>query len=72
MKTVSDIFNTLGGTSATARVMGVKQSAASEMKRRGSIPVRYWAALIEGARSKGVKLNSDVLVEVHSEQGRVE
>jgi len=72
MRTVSDIFNTFGGTSATARAMGVKQSAASEMKRRGSIPVRYWPALIESAQRGGIDLNSDILVRVHAEQEAVE
>ena len=44
---VENVFTALGGTSATARELGVKQSAASEMRRRKSIPVRYWPRLVD-------------------------
>ena len=65
MKTVDDIFSALGGTGALAKIIEVKHSAASEMRRRGSIPVRYWPQLIEGARAAGVSIDSDLLVDVH-------
>jgi hypothetical protein len=65
MRTVDDIFIALGGTGAVARIIDVKHSAASEMRRRSSIPVRYWPQLIDGARAASVDITSDVLVEVH-------
>lgn len=69
MQNVSDIFTKLGGTGAVARMIDVKHSAASEMRRRQSIPVRYWPQLIAGATSAGVELDSDLLVKIHvSEQ----
>lgn len=65
MENVDDIFTKLGGTGAVARIIDVKHSAASEMRRRGSIPVRYWPMLIEGARASGVAIDSDILMSVH-------
>jgi hypothetical protein len=65
MNTVDDIFTTLGGTGAVAKIIGVKHSAASEMRRRGSIPVRYWPALMQGARELAVSIDSDTLVTIH-------
>jgi hypothetical protein len=45
--TVSDIFDALGGPAAFARALELKGgSTASEMKRRGSIPVEYWPRLV--------------------------
>jgi hypothetical protein len=68
MNTIEDIFLNLGGTGAVARIIGVKHSAASEMRRRGSIPVKYWPALVEGATAAGKAMDNDVLVRVHIEQ----
>ena len=61
MKTVSKIFDDLGGNAAVARVLGVGASTASEMKRRESIPVEYWPALVDEARrigAEGITLES--------------
>jgi hypothetical protein len=65
MQNVDDIFTKLGGTGAVARIIDVKHSAASEMRRRGSIPVRYWPQLIDGAAALDVAIDSDLLVRVH-------
>ncbi|MDQ0320011.1 hypothetical protein QO002_002149 [Pararhizobium capsulatum DSM 1112] len=50
MNTVSDIFDVFGGNAAVARILGVGASTASEMKRRESIPVEYWPALVDEAK----------------------
>ena len=65
MQNVDDIFTALGGSGSVARILDVKPSAASEMRRRGSIPVRYWPRLIEGAEALGVSIDSDMLVQLH-------
>lgn len=72
MQTVHDIFEALGGTGAVAKVIGVKHSAASEMRRRQSIPVKYWPALMAKASEERIPIDSDVLVCVHvsAEEGR--
>lgn len=53
MQNVGDIFELFGGNAAVARVLNVGPSTASEMKRRESIPVEYWPALIDEARRLG-------------------
>jgi hypothetical protein len=65
MHTVSDIFDVLGGNAAVGRILGVNPSTASEMKRRESIPVEYWPALVAEADRMGrteVTLESMALV----------
>lgn len=67
MHNVSSIISMLGGNAAVAKRLGKGDSAVSEMKRRESIPVDYWQALIEMAAELGVgPLNADVLLEAHS------
>ena len=70
MKTVSEIFDAIGGSSAMARVLDVKTSAASEMRRRGSIPVKYWPALIAHAATEKLEIDSDVLMNAHAEPAK--
>jgi hypothetical protein len=62
MRNVADIFVELGGTVEVSRIIGAKVSAAGEMKRRGSIPVKYWAALIACPKGQEIGLSSEVLM----------
>lgn len=65
---VPTIFDRLEGPAAVARLLNVKPSTASEMKRRRVIPVKYWPRLVKVCDEKGVRgVNYDVLVSVHSE-----
>jgi hypothetical protein len=67
MDNVSDIFSALGGPSAVARILGVRPSTASEMKRRGSIPAEYWRDLVLAAERKGVRgIDAATLAEIHA------
>ena len=67
MKSVEDIFVALGGTGAVARLLDVGHSTASEMRRRGSIPVRYWPRLVAVAAEREVKgITNDALVHMHA------
>jgi hypothetical protein len=63
--TIHGLFDALGGPAEVARIIGRGGSTASEMKRRASIPVDYWPALIESARGKEIGLTSDDLVRLH-------
>lgn len=65
LRTVEDIFVAIGGTTATALALGIKQSTASEMRRRGSIPVKYWKTLVEAAGNRGLALDYQALVDAH-------
>lgn len=67
MTNVSDIFSALGGPTAVARILGVRPSTASEMKRRGSIPAEYWRDLVRAAQRKGVRgIDAATLAEIHA------
>jgi hypothetical protein len=68
MQSVSTIFETLGGPTRVARILDVGFSTASEMKRRGSIPVKYWPQLVAACESQGIEgINYQRLVEIHTE-----
>lgn len=68
MFSVSSIFETLGGPTKVARILGVGFTTASEMKRRGSIPVKYWPKLVDACASKGVNgVTYERLVTIHTE-----
>lgn len=66
MNSLKDLVDELGGTTAFAASIHVNVSTASEMKRRGSVPVRYWPSLIAAAEERGVPLTYDMLVAIHS------
>ena len=67
MQTVPDIINTLGGNAKVASALGLIPSTVSEMKRRQSIPVKYWPRIVAMSREAGKKLTFDKLVRLHSE-----
>jgi hypothetical protein len=70
--TVSDLIEALGGGAAVARLIGRTPSAVGEMKRTGSINVRYWPALIAAARDRGDDLawvTSETLMLLHARPG---
>ena len=67
LRTVANVFDALGGTTAVARALGVGTSTASEIKRRGRIPVEYWEELIGLARKLCVRgLDADALMRIHA------
>lgn len=64
---IDELFKALGGPSKIARVIGKGSSTASEMKRRQSIPVQYWSALIDAAQENGVEgISYETLAQMHS------
>lgn len=68
MQSVSSLFEQLGGPTKVARILGVGFTTASEMKRRGSIPVKHWPRLVAACQSEGVDgVNYDSLVAMHTE-----
>jgi hypothetical protein len=68
MQSVSNIFETLGGPTRVAKMLDVGFTTASEMKRRGSIPVKYWPRLVAACESQGIDgITYERLVEIHTE-----
>lgn len=68
MRDVPAIIEDFGGPTAFGRAIGVETSTASEMKRRKSIPVRYWPTLIAAAGEIGKAVTSDDLMAAHAER----
>lgn len=66
--TISALFSALGGTGAVADLLGVGQSTASEMKRRGSVPVRHWHRIIGAKDRNGHELTLEDLHNLHREK----
>jgi hypothetical protein len=66
MQSVTTIFEALGGPTKMARVLDVGISTASEMKRRKSIPVKYWPKLVEA----GAGITYEQLVSAHLESAQ--
>lgn len=62
---IEQIFEDLGGTSAVAKLIGVGQSTASEMKRRKSIPVKYWPTLVASEKAAQTGVTYDRMLAVH-------
>lgn len=54
IRTVSDLISAFGGATEFSRAIGAKPSTASEMKRRGSIPVNWWPLIVEEAARRGI------------------
>jgi hypothetical protein len=68
MQCVSSLFEQLGGPTKVARILGVKFTTASEMKRRGSIPVKHWPRLVAACQAEGIEgISYDKLVAIHTE-----
>jgi len=69
MNTVEDVFLAFDGTANFADALSLGLSTASEMRRRGSIPVRYWPRLVDEAQKRSIpSITYDRLVAIHSER----
>lgn len=49
VRTVGELFERCGGPARVGRALGIETEHAGSFKRRGSIPVGYWKALVEWA-----------------------
>ncbi len=67
MQSIEAIFDKLGGTGKAAAAINVKPTAASEMKRRKSIPVKYWDRVIAACKKQNIRgISYETLVKLHS------
>jgi hypothetical protein len=65
METVHDLFEAFGGPAAVGRILGTTTEHAAQMKRRKSIPVRWWPHLISAAKEQKIKLTEADLLRIH-------
>jgi hypothetical protein len=67
IKSVAELMKALGGNTAFAKMIGVRPSTASEMKRRGRIPPEYWQDLVEAANALGHReVTAELLMRLHA------
>lgn len=64
-RTVSQIIDAFGGQAAFGRLIGKNASTASEMKRRGSIPPKYWRRIVEAEPVEGDAVTYEELALAH-------
>lgn len=70
--TPEGLIKSFGGSGPFSREIGVKQTTGSEMKRRNSIPVAHWPAVVAAAKRCGVRgVTYELLVRIHVERVRV-
>lgn len=69
MQTVPDIFDAFGGPAAVSRVLQIRSSTSSEMKRRRSIPSEYWVRLVDAAKDAGIEgVTFETLARAHAKR----
>ncbi len=67
MRTVASIFLAFNGPASVARAIGVTTEHAASMRRRRSIPVRYWSALLAAAAMhKPALISNQDLIDAHA------
>ena len=67
MQSASDIIKAFGGPTAFAKVISKSPSTASEMSRNGSIPGRYWMAIVKAAHRRGISgVSLEALAKIHA------
>lgn len=71
-KTISDLIDAFGGATAFSKIIDKIPSTASEMKRTGSIRVRYWPKVIAAAAERGIRgVSSETLMQMHLDSEEV-
>lgn len=70
-RTVKDLFQRWPNRSAVLEDVVVSSPdlelvAVHRWAQRNAIPPKYWAAIIAGARRRGIALTADQLVKIHA------
>ena len=60
-----EIFERFGGPAKVASIIGKSTPHVAAMRRRRSIPVRYWPLLIEASRKAEITINEAELLAAH-------
>ncbi len=68
MDTARDVIDAFGGATAFARIVGIKRSTASEMRRHDRIRGTYWVKVVEAARAQRIRgVTLEALARIHAE-----
>jgi hypothetical protein len=63
-KTFDDLLSLWASPKELSLALGVSYIDAYAFKRRGTVAVRHWPKLIEGAREKGLNLTAEDLLKM--------
>lgn len=69
--TVAQIIDQFPSLADFGQICGFEKNPeqrASDMKRRDSIPSRYWSSIVDGANKIGIKIDYKTLAEAHEER----
>lgn len=61
METFAQVIDALGGSAVVARGIGEDPGTVRQMRRRGSIPSRYWPRIVVFAATRG---RNDVTIDI--------
>lgn len=67
VKSIPDLFRRLGGNAGVADALGVSPNTAGSWRKRLSIPVEHWPAIMAAAARKGLVLDADALLSLHAQ-----
>lgn len=72
MKTVADLIDRFGGAAKMAgEIDGLEANTIRQWSARGSIPARYWHAIVEAAKRLNLEeVNLEVLAEIAARQAK--
>jgi hypothetical protein len=70
MQYLDPIFRLWPTLSDFASDAGVSYGTAKQMRRRDSIPARYWSVIVERAVQRGEKLSLEELAAAHAQRPR--
>jgi hypothetical protein len=69
MKTIPEIIDAIGGPFAFARLLKIKNSTATEIKRREVLAVKYWPVVVRHCKENKIRgVSNDVLVLLHQKK----
>jgi hypothetical protein len=63
---VAELIDAFDGVTAFSRIIKKGVSTASEMKRSGSIDVKYWPDIIAAAPEHDIEVTSETLMAMHT------
>ena len=62
MQSFSEIIDSFGGQADFANILGTTQQNVSQMRKRNSIPSRFWPATVRAATERGIEgINYEML-----------
>lgn len=69
IRTVDDVIEAIGGTSAAAGICGTVKSTVSSWRARSAIPADKWQSILDEARRLGRnEVTAEALARIHAKR----